>query len=166
MIRKATIDNAGRIAEIEIASSRFAYKDFVAEEILFRDSLVERRIPRYKEWISDEVFEMYVFEEPETKVIKGMMAFGNCGDEDKPDAYELHFIYVDPHFLRAGIGSQMIKFFENAGREHGFSEFVIWVLEENEIGKNCYLKNGYCGDGAEKIFQRYNKKEIRFVKKL
>ena len=58
----------------------------------------------------------------------------------------------------------MIRFFEKTGKENGFSEFVIWVLEENEIGKNCYQKNGYNFDGSEKIFQRYGKKEIRFVK--
>lgn len=60
----------------------------------------------------------------------------------------------------------MIKFFEDTGKENGYSEFVIWVLEENVIGKNCYQKNGYTCDGSEKIFQRYNKKEIRFIKKL
>ena len=55
MIRKATIEDAARIAEIEVFSSRFAYKDFVAEEILFCNTLVENRIPRYKEWISKNV---------------------------------------------------------------------------------------------------------------
>ena len=166
MIRKATIEDAARIAEIEVFSSRYAYKDFVAEEILFCNTLVENRIPRYKEWISKNVFELYVYEDPDTKVIKGMMGFGKCGDEDKANAFELHFIYVDPSFLRAGIGSQMISFFEAAGRAQGFSEYVIWVLQKNEIGKNCYLKNGYTCEGAEKIFQRYNEKEIRFVKGL
>ena len=164
MIRKATLEDAARIAEIEVTSSRFAYKDLVAEEILFHDTLVENRIPRYKEWISNNVFDLYVYEDPSTKVIKGMMGFGKCGDEDKPNAFELHFIYNDPNFLRTGIGTEMIKFFEKTGKENGFSEFVIWVLEENEIGKNCYLKNGYSSDGSEKIFQRYQKKEIRFVK--
>ena len=164
MMRKATIEDAARIAEIEVSSTRFAYKAFVAEEILFRDTLVENRIPRYKEWISNNIFQLYVYEYPATKVIKGMMGFGKCGDEDKPDAFELHFIYNDPNFLRSGIGTEMIRFFEKTGKENGFSEFVIWVLEENEIGKNCYKKNGYSSDGSEKIFQRYGKKEIRFVK--
>ena len=78
MIRKATIEDASRIAEIEVSSSRFAYKAFVAEKILFRDTLVENRIPRYKEWISKNVFDLYVYEDPATKVIKGMMGFGKC----------------------------------------------------------------------------------------
>ena len=30
-----------------------------------------------------------------------------------------------------------IKFFEEAGKNYGYKEFIIWVLEENQIGKNC-----------------------------
>ena len=38
------------------------------------------------------------------------------------------------------------------------------VLEDNDIGKNFYEKNHYCPDGKEKIFKRWNKREIRYVK--
>jgi len=59
----------------------------------------------------------------------------------------------------------MIKYFEEKGIELGFEEFIIWVLEENIIGKNCYLKNNYIGDGKTKIFKRFNKQETRYIKK-
>ncbi|MCR4736210.1 MAG: hypothetical protein K5829_14530 [Treponema sp.] len=52
MIRKATIEDAARIAEIEIVSSRFAYNDIVLEKILYKDYLIEDRIQRFKDWIS------------------------------------------------------------------------------------------------------------------
>ena len=166
MIRKANIADAARIAEIDVISQRFAYKNIVAEELLYKDLLVENRIPRFKSWISEEAFLIYVYEDDSNGIIKGMMGFGKCGDEDKPDVYELAFIYMDPDFCRQGIGTQMIRYFENDGLQKGYKEFVIWVLEQNEIGKNCYLKNGYHFDGAEKIFQRFNMKEIRCVKTL
>ena len=107
---------------------------------------------------------MYVYEDPDTGVVKGMMGMGPCEDEDKKGAFELHFIYVDPAYVRKGIGTEMIRFFEQKGREIGFGEFVIWVLEENEMGRNCYDKNHYRPDGKEKIFRRWNKREIRYVK--
>ena len=66
--------------------------------------------------------------------------------------------------MRKGIGTEMIRFFEQKGREIGFGEFVIWVLEENEMGRSCYEKNHYRPDGKEKIFRRWNKREIRYVK--
>lgn len=108
MIREAKLSDAARIAEIEVMSCRYAYKD---------------------------------------------------------NAFELHFIYVDPDYMRSGAGTEMLDLFELKGREKGCTEFVIWVLEDNGIGKNFYSKHGYSSDGKEKIFRRWNKREIRYVKK-
>lgn len=166
MIRKANEADAIRIAEIDVTSERFAYKDIVSEEKLFKEFTVENRTPVVKNWIEEKYFDIYVYEDPDTKIVKGMMGFGKCGDSDKPNAFELHFIYIDPVYTHSGIGSQMIEFFEQEGKNRGHSEFVIWVLEENSIGINCYKKNGYSADGNSKIFQRFNKKEIRFVKNI
>lgn len=164
MIRTATLGDSARIAEIEVNSSRFAYKDIVPDNCLYEDLSVENRIPVYKRWIDENRFEIYVYEDPVSGLIKGMMGIGMCEDDDKENAFELHFIYVDPDYLRVGIGSEMLQFFEQKGRDKNCSEFVIWVLEENDMGKNFYLKNNYHFDGKEKIFKRWNKREIRCVK--
>lgn len=92
------------------------------------------------------------------------MGVGPSEDEDKEGAFELHFLYVDPGCVRTGIGSGMLRFFEQKGREKGCAGFVIWVLEENGMGKHFYEKNDYRPDGKEKIFRRWNKREIRYVK--
>lgn len=163
MIREAEVKDAARIAEIDVASSRYAYKNIVSDDCLFKDLSVENRIPVITRWIAEKMFGVYVYEDPETGVIKGMMGIGMCGDEDKADAFELHFLYIDPGYVRAGIGSEMLRFFEDAGREQGCTEYVIWVLEENEMGRKFYEKNSYRFEGKEKIFKRWNKKEIRYV---
>ena len=164
MIREATIGDAARIAEIDVNSSRYAYKGIVSDDCLFKDLSVESRIPSVERWIREKFFEIYVYEDPDTGLINGMMGIGSCGDEDKKGSFELHFIYVDPEYVRVGIGSEMLRFFESKGREKGFSEFVVWVLEENRMGRNFYEKNGYLSDGNEKIFKRWNKREIRYIK--
>ena len=164
MIRKATVNDSARIAAIEVSGSRFAYRNIVSDECLFNDLSVESRIPVYDRWITENIFDLYVYEDPENGMVKGMMGIGMCGDEDKKDAFELHFIYVDPDYLRQGIGYEMLKFFEQKGADLGCPEYVIWVLEENPIGINFYKKNGYSPDGNEKIFKRWNKREIRYVK--
>ena len=166
MIREAEVQDSARIAEIEVKSCRFAYKDIVPEEHLFKEFTVERRIPVYESWIGEKRFELYVYEDSGSGVIKGMMGIGRCEDEDKENAFELHFIYVDPDYLRLGIGSEMLMLFEKKGKERGFEEFVIWVLEENQLGKSFYEKHNYSLDGKEKIFKRWNKREIRYVKGL
>lgn len=164
MIREANANDAGRIAEIEVFSSRYAYKNVVSDECLFRDMSVESRIPVYRRWLDEKRFAMYVYEDPDTGVIKAMMGIGMCEDEDKMNAFELHFIYADPGFLRMGVGSEMLAFFENIGKEKDCTEFVIWVLDENGIGRSFYEKHNYYPDGKEKIFKRWNKREIRYVK--
>ena len=164
MIREAKLEDAARIAEIEVNSSRYAYKNIVSDECLFKDLSVESRVPVYEYWISQKRFELYVNEDPDTGIIKGMMGIGMCEDEDKDNAFELHFIYVDPDYVRAGTGTEMLKSFEQKGSEKGCSEYVIWVLEENGMGRNFYEKHNYHSDGKDKIFKRWNKREIRYVK--
>ena len=166
MIREATVNDAARIAEIEVTSSRFAYRNVVSEECLYRDMSVENRIPVYQRWISEKRFALYVYETPDTGVVKAMMGIGMCEDEDKTNAFELHFIYVDPGFVREGIGSELLELFEKTGKEKGCSELVIWVLEDNGMGISFYEKNNYHPDGKEKIFKRWNKREIRYVKSV
>ena len=141
MIREATINDSGRIAEIEVFSSRFAYKSAVADVCLYKDMSVENRIPVYQRWISEKRFELYVNEDPDTGIIKGMMGIGMCED-----------------------GSEMLQFFEQKGKEKGCAEYVIWVLEDNGMGRSFYEKHNYRSDGKEKIFRRWNKREIRYVK--
>ena len=163
MIREATIHDAVRTAEIDVISSRYAYQNILSEELL-KDLTVENRVPVHTRWISEKRFDMYVYEDPDIGIVKAMMGIGMNEDEDKEGAFELHFIYVDPAYVRQGIGSEMIRFFEEKGKEKGCREFVIWVLEENEMGRNCYEKNHYHFDGKDKIFKRWGKREIRYVK--
>ena len=164
MIREATVNDAARIAEIEVAGSRYAYHDIVPDECLYRDLSVDARVPVYTGWITEKRFDLYVYEDAGTGIVKGMMGIGMTDDEDKQGAFELHFIYLDPDWVRLGLGTEMLEFFEQKGREKGCPEFVIWVLEENDMGRRFYEKNGYLPDGKEKIFKRWNKREIRYVK--
>ena len=158
------MNDSARIAEIEVASSRYAYRHIVPDECLFTDLSVENRIPVHRRWIAEKRFDVYVYEDPETGILRGMMGIGMSEDDDKKGAFELHFLYVDPDHLRMGIGSEMLRFFEQKGREKGCPEFVVWVLEENEKGRNFYQKHNYCPDGKEKVFRRWNKREIRYVR--
>lgn len=164
MIREATIDDSARIAEIEVVSSRYAYKNIVSDECLYKDLSVENRIPVYKNWITAKRFDVYIYEDSGTGMIKGMMGIGMCEDDDKKEAYELHYLYVDPDYLRMGVGSEMMRYFEQKGKDKGCLEFIVWVLEENEMARRFYEKNNYFLDGKEKVFKRWNKREIRYVK--
>ena len=164
MIRAAAAEDAGRLAEIDVLSSRYAYKDILSRECLYDDLTVPNRIPVWQKWIAERRFEIFVYEDPCAGSIRAMMGMGPCEDEDQEGAFELHLLYVDPDDLRQGIGSDMLRFFERKGTERGCRRFVIWVLEENAIGKAFYEKHGYLADGKDKLFRRWNKREIRYLK--
>lgn len=164
MIREAVFADAERIAEIDVFSSRYAYQRIVPDQCLYRDMSVAGRIPVHQRWIAEKRFGIYVYEDDDTGVIQGMMGIGMSEDEDKKGAFELHFIYVDPGFVRKGIGSALLRLFERKGAEKGCGEFVVWVLEENGMGRRFYEKHGYRPDGRDKIFKRWNQREIRYVK--
>ena len=70
MIREAVINDAARIAEIEVFSSRYAYKNIVSDKCLYRDLSVETRIPVYKKWITEKRFDVYVYEDTGTGIMK------------------------------------------------------------------------------------------------
>ena len=163
MIRRANEDDSARIAEIDVNGSRYAYKNILPDICLYNDLSVEKRFPVHRGWITEQRFDVYVYEDA-AGTIMGMMGMGPCEDDDKKDAFELHYIYVDPGHLRMGIGSDMLDLFEQKGIEHGCSEYVVWVLEENVIGRSFYEKNSYHSDGRSKIFRRWGKQEIRYVK--
>ena len=102
MIREAAIRDADRIAEIDVTSSRYAYRNILSDECLYKDLTVENRIPVHRRWIAEKRFGIYVYEDSGTGIIQGMMGIGPSEDEDKKGAYELHFLYVDPDCVRKG----------------------------------------------------------------
>ena len=166
MIRNAVVSDSSRIAEIIVNSSRFAYKAFMNEELLYNKIQVDERIDAVKRWINGNHDYIYVYEDDKTKIVKGMMGIDKCFDEDKTNASELHILYVEPEFSREGIGSSLMQYFENISRKNGNKELVVWVLEENKIGRKFYEKNNFTCEGKTKMFERYNKKEIRYIKNL
>lgn len=63
MIRKAIISDSSRIAEIIVNSSRYAYKTFLSEEILYTKLIVEERIEAVKRWIINNENYIFVYED-------------------------------------------------------------------------------------------------------
>ena len=143
MIREAKLSDAARIAEIEVMSCRYAYKDIVPYDCLFKDMTVEGRTLSVERWINEKLFGIYVNEDPDTGVIKGMMGIGMNEDDDKDNAFELHFIYVDPDYMRSGAGTEMLDLFELKGREKGCTEFASDCELDNADSFGFHISLGF-----------------------
>ena len=70
MIREATIHDAERIAEIDVLSSRYAYRNVLSEECLYHELTVENRVPVHQRWIAEKRFGIYVYEDDGTGIIR------------------------------------------------------------------------------------------------
>jgi len=96
MIRKATINDCSRIAEIHVFGWRCAYRNFIPLEHLFNTMTVKKREEKFLEYLSvdESKDETYVYEED--KIVKGFMTIGDCRDDDKDkNTFELHGIYKE-----------------------------------------------------------------------
>ena len=76
MIRAAAIGDAARTAEIEVISSRFAYRNILSDEYLTQELTVESRVPVHTRWISEQRVDMHVYEAPDTGTARGSKGSG------------------------------------------------------------------------------------------
>lgn len=164
MVRKAILDDVNRIAEIHVMGWRFSYQKLISEEFLYKSLNVSKRITAFTKAIKERKEDIYVYEEND--IIKGFMTIGPCRDTDKPYAFELWGLYVDPFMLRHGVGAKLLSYCEQKAFDIGYKVLVIWVLEDNSIGRDFYEKNGYKFDGARKLLDKFGIYEIRYQKRL
>ena len=167
MIRKATINDCSRIAEIQVFGWRCAYKDFIPLDFLFNKMTVKKREEKFIEYLSvdEKTDETYVYEED--NIIKGFMTIGDCRDDDKDhNTLELWGIYVDPLFQRQHIGSKCVDYCVNGAIKKDKKEIVLWVFEKNKDSIEFYEKMGFSPDGKNKLYEVFNERAIRFSRKV
>lgn len=172
MVRKATLEDAERIAEIHITGWRAAYRGIVADGFLFGKLNVCRRAGNIRKELAEGAGEHYVAER--AGAAAAFMVIGDPRDADKPaDAcLELWAIYVEPALKRSGLGRELAAFFEAEAARRGRKEAYLWVLEDNAPGRAFYEELGYRPDGARKVLDRLPPAgakpvaELRYSKRL
>ena len=164
MVRSAVYKDLSRIAEIHVFGWRNAYRGIVTDDFLFNKLSVRNILERYEKIWKMKNDKLYVNEDNE--IINGFMIFGCCRDSDKPEAFELYAIYVEPLMLHQGIGRKLLEKFESIGIESGYSENIVWVFKENIQARKFYEKMGYKEEGKEQKLEEVNAIEMRYYKKL
>ena len=165
MIRPLAPSDLPRMAEIHVFGWRSAYRGIVPDEFLFNEMLVSKRIEFFEHVYFSENTEnkmpSYVYDDG---IIKAFLTMGPCRDTDKPGAFELWGIYVDPFFQRQGIGSKLVEFCESEAAKLGYSEICLWVFDENGAARKFYEKHDFRPDGAYDYSERFAAKKMRYVK--
>jgi ribosomal protein S18 acetylase RimI-like enzyme len=167
MIRKATINDCSRIAEIQVFGWRCAFKGFIPLDYLFNKMTVKIREEKFIEYlgVDEKTNDTYVYEED--NIVKGFMTVGNCRDDDKNhNTFEVQAIYIDPLFQRQHIGSKCVDFCIAEAIKRNKTEILLWVFEKNTDSIEFYRKMGFLPDGKDRIYESVNEKGIRFIRKL
>jgi len=163
MIRKMELEDAARAAEICVHEWRNAYRGIISDAVLLDENWLSQRTAQFETLTCSIFQENYVFDDG---IIKAFSMIGPSRDKDKTDSYELRGLYVDHSMHNKGIGTQMISFCEERTRELGYSEVILWALEENRHARDFYENRGYKPDGITKYIDKYQVNEVRYTKKL
>ena len=181
MIRPMTKPDIPRVAEIHIFAWRCAYRGIISDEHLFKQRLVSTQMEKLTEKLNsktendentcesanESIFtnmsETYVYDDG---IVRAFMTVGVCGDEDRPLAFELYALYVDPCMQGGGVGTALARYCEAVARERNFAEICIWAFEKNTAARAFYEKLGYELDGKTQVVEPYGAVGVRYHKRL
>jgi len=164
------LSDISRVAEIHTFGWRYAYRGIVSDEHLFNVMSVTKRIERLTEIFSASEKEgswsgsdNFVYDDG---ILKAFLAVGPGRDEDKPHAFELGGIYVDPCLQGQGIGKALVAHCEKIAAERGYNEIFLWTFDKNTAARTFYEKLGYTHDGVTQIVEPYGATGVRYVKSV
>ncbi len=163
LIRKPTNNDIARTAEIHVYGWRYSNKDIISDVHLYNHRLVEKTIIGHRKILHDAKINFDLYDDG---IIKGFILHHESTDLEISNAYEINTVYVEPAFLRNGIGKKLIVNAENSCKELGKKKIFLWVLEKNNIGRKFYEKNGYTFDGTKKVIESWNLNELRYSKNI
>ncbi len=163
IIRKATKEDASRLAEILIFAKRTSYRSiFKNDYVSFNEMQVLNLALDFqkREGILNNIL---VYDDG---IVKGMMHREKSTDIDYPDGISLDEFYVDTFFQGNGIGSEMMKAFLHEAETSSAKYILIWVLEENDKARKFYEYFGFAPDGNRRLEDGTEAYSLRYMKEL
>lgn len=131
MIRKATINDLSRIAEIQVFNYRlFFYPIFKFDKYYFDELQVLTLMKEYETGIDS----LYVYDDG---VIKGFI---------KIEGTYIARLFVEPVLQNGSIGSRLLEYAIN---EHNAD--YLWALQKNEKAIRFYERHGFKATGEKKL---------------
>lgn len=161
-VRAAFPEDAYDVARVHVRSWQSAFRGLIAQEYL--DSL-EPEV-----WASRYTFGRMGLQLPSTLVavdgstICGLATTGLCRDIDLSNFGELTAIYVDPAYMRTGVGRLLMTAARARLRGVGVLGASLWVLNGNIRARRFYERDGWRFDGTSQTatFGNVSVEEVRY----
>ncbi len=145
-LRDGVLEDARAIAEVHVASWRWAYREVLPPEVLSALS-VEDREQEWREGLRSPPSGGGCLVAEDDGRIVGFVGYGPAQDEGD-DVGEVFAIYLVEDAVGRGIGRDLLARAEEALRSAGFRRAVLWVFEANDRACRFYEKAGWAWDGA------------------
>ncbi len=152
MLRKATMQDIPRIAEIIVFGKRVAYRSIFNNDVVsFNELQVINLVEEYRN-NSTLVDNMLVYDDG---IIKGVInrVFEN-------DTVEICEFYVEPFFKGKGIGKELIKQVISEARTSKRNRIFLWVIEDNLSARRFYENNGFIANGKTCLIEGTTKTDM------
>lgn len=144
--------------------TNLAPRGIVPDRELFVEKTVARGMEFWARLVKDWPDRALVYDDG---IVKGFCLHHPCRDADAADAHEVGPLYVEPAFVRQGVGGRLMAAAEAAGVGAGRSSVKLWALEANHGGCRFYESLGYRFDGTTKVIAEWNGAvERRYAKTL
>ena len=143
MIRRARVDDAPVLADLNARGWVFAYGDFVDVDRMLAQA--GDLAGRFAAGLSDpgDPRHVWVTEDEDGRVV-GFVTVGASRDADaRAGEGELISIHVDPAIAGRGVGHALIQHGEAHLRELGHRAATLWVFEDNARARRFYERHGW-----------------------
>jgi L-amino acid N-acyltransferase YncA len=152
-IRLAAAKDARGIAEVHVASWRWAYRGIVADAALEALS-VDAREEMWRSWFDSKEARASLFVAIERGSVIGFAGGGEARHADAtPDTAEVRTIYLLEAAAGHGIGRALLAALTDGMRALGYARATLWVLEGNERTRRFYEAAGWRPDGAREDYE-------------
>jgi GNAT superfamily N-acetyltransferase len=143
-VRPAVVADAAAIADVHTRTWQAAYEHAFGAERLARID-ASRRVASWTRVL--EGGEAVFVAEEDGRVV-AFVSVGAAGEHD--GIGELYAIYALPEVWGSGAGPALMQAAVGSLRDAGYSEAILWVLEDNPRARRFYEREGWTLDGAAK----------------
>ena len=152
MVRKASMQDVSRIAEIIVFGKRVAYRPIFNNDVVSFNEL--QVIILIEEYRSNPalVDNMLVYDDG---IIKGVI-----NRIFKDDSVEICEFYIEPFFKGNGIGKELIQQVILEARTSKKRKIFLWVIEDNLSARKFYENNGFKANGKTCLIEGTEKTDM------
>ncbi|SDT26621.1 GNAT family N-acetyltransferase [Actinoplanes derwentensis] len=151
ILREATVDDAGVLADVHVTAWRQAYQGQIPQHYLDQMDPGRRR-DRWRQILHDPGAAVTLVADSGSPGVIGFIRVSSSRDSDADPRQvgEVQGLYLLSAFWGLGAGRLLMEAGLRRLAEAGYRESTLWVLATNERARRFYEAGGWIPDGTTK----------------